>query len=79
MKPGEKYLSGEIDNGLNGRKRVVVFSNKNKEKDTHPDFKVFVDPNPESEDSSLKEVGVLWQNEKKQDNTDGGDVVDSIM
>ena len=79
MEPGETYLSGNIDLGVNGDKRVLVFPNKNRKNDNHPAFKVFIDPNPESEDSSLKEVGVLWQNEKKQDNSDGGDVVDSFM
>lgn len=74
-------MSGELDLGINGNKRVLVFPNKDREKESHPDFKVFVDPDPESDDSSLKEVGVLWQNEKKKrpEEKGGGDVVDSFM
>jgi len=78
MEPGETYLSGNIDLGVNGDKRVLVFPNKNRKNDNHPAFKVFIDLDPDSDDSDLKEVGALWQN-KKQDNGDGGDVVESIM
>lgn len=66
MEKGEKYLSGEIDLGVNGKKRILVFANKNKEKQTHPDFNLFVDDEPESNDSNLKGVGALWKQEKKE-------------
>jgi uncharacterized protein (DUF736 family) len=36
-KNGEKYMSGYL-----GEARLVIFKNKHKEEDKHPDYKVFI-------------------------------------
>ena len=41
----QKYLSGHIrvDDGMGGEEilQVVIFSNKHKQKDNHPDFRIY--------------------------------------
>ena len=80
MKKGEKYLSGELDLGVNGKTRLLAFANKNKEKEIHPDFRLFVDDEPGNDDSNLKQVGVLWKQEKKGfDRETSKDEVERVM
>ena len=39
--PNQKYLTGKLKvDGV--EKNVVIFSNKNKQKETHPDFRVYL-------------------------------------
>jgi len=41
----QKFLSGELDLnsiGINKKVPVVIFTNKFKQKDTHPDYRVFL-------------------------------------
>ena len=39
--PNQKYLTGKLKvDGV--EKNVVIFSNKNKQKDTHPDIRVYL-------------------------------------
>jgi hypothetical protein len=52
LKPGQKYLSGNIDLGVLGQHKVVFYPNE-KKKDTEPDFK--------------SPHGVLWVNKKKEE------------
>lgn len=79
MKKGEKYLSGELDLGANGKIRILAFKNNNKEKETQPDFRLFVPEYPEREDSDLKDVGVLWKQEKKGNSETSKDEVDRFI
>ena len=43
--PTQKYLSGHIrvDDGMGGEEtlQVVIFNNKHKNKDNHPDFRIY--------------------------------------
>ena len=43
--PTQKYLSGhvKIDDGMGGEETVqlIIFANKNKQKDNHPDFRIY--------------------------------------
>lgn len=38
---GQKYLAGHINVGADEPVKVVVFSNRNKDKDTQPDYRVY--------------------------------------
>lgn len=48
----QKFLSGELDLsviGINKKVPVVIFTNKFKQKDTHPDYRVFLSkPKPQT-------------------------------
>jgi hypothetical protein len=43
--PTQKYLSGhfKVDDGMGGEEthQVVIFMNKHKQKDNHPDFRIY--------------------------------------
>ena len=46
--PNQKYLTGKLKvDGV--EKNVVIFSNKNKQKDTHPDFRVYLSRDRQAE------------------------------
>ena len=49
---GGKYLSGKL-----GRAKLLVFPNKFKEKDSQPDYRMYVAPAPEREDSGNNDGG----------------------
>ena len=55
--PTQKYFSGHIkvDDGMGGDEllKVVIFKNNYKEKDNHPDFRIYTVANPvdENEDN----------------------------
>ena len=39
--PSQKYMSGHFTDQDGNRVRVVIFTNKHKKKDTHPDYRVY--------------------------------------
>ena len=55
-----KYLSGTLDLGALGKIRLVAFKN-DKKQGNQPDWKVYV-----GSGNDMKEVGALWENEKKE-------------
>ena len=50
--PNQKYFSGHFTvadaNGVEQKVRVVIFTNKHKKKDTHPDYRVYKSADPSS-------------------------------
>ena len=48
--PSQKYFSGHFtttdEMGVEKRVKVVIFSNKHKKKDTHPDFRIYKSADP---------------------------------
>jgi len=62
MKPGEKYLSGFLDMGVLGRVKIMAFPNDSDGEDD-PDFSL-VRATEEGEDNV--QAGVLWLNEKQE-------------
>ena len=48
--PSQKYFSGHFTvadaNGVEQKVRVVIFTNKHKKKDTHPDYRVYKSADP---------------------------------
>lgn len=50
--PSQKYFSGHFtvadENGVEQKVKVVIFTNKHKKKDTHPDFRVYKSADPSS-------------------------------
>ena len=53
--PNQKYFSGHFtttdEMGMEKRQNVVIFSNKHKKKDNHPDFRIYKSE-PRNQDSS---------------------------
>ena len=39
--PSQKYMSGHFTDTEGNRCKVVIFTNKHKKKDTHPDYRVY--------------------------------------
>ena len=54
--PSQKYMSGHFTDQDGNRVRVVIFTNKHKKKDTHPDYRVYKSADP-SGVGQTKEVG----------------------
>lgn len=52
-KSGEKYFSGY----LNGAK-LMIFKNKHKTEDKHPDYIMYLAPNPKENDGAAKQEPV---------------------
>jgi len=50
-----KFLSGEIDLGILGKKQACLFRNDNKTKDNHPAFLLMI-----KDGESWREVGAFW-------------------
>ena len=50
--PTQEYWSGHFvvadDNGVDKKVKVVIFTNKHKKKDSHPDFRVYKSADPSS-------------------------------
>ena len=44
--PSQKYMSGHFTDQNGNRVRVVIFTNKHKKKDTHPDYRVYKSAEP---------------------------------
>jgi len=67
MKKGDKYLSGYLNFGVMGKRRVMIFKNENRKNENSPTHRIVV-----REGEDLKNVGVLWTQEKKEEkeNTD---------
>lgn len=63
--PSQKYFSGHIvvadEFGVEKKVKVVIFSNKHKKKDNHPDFRVYRSE-PVSQETSETEETVLTEN-----------------
>jgi uncharacterized protein (DUF736 family) len=58
---GKKYLAGEIDLGILGRKQAYLFKNTNREKDSNqPHYRLVI-----REGENWKEVGAFWIRESK--------------
>ena len=52
--PNQKYLTGKLKvDGV--EKNVVIFSNKNKQKETHPDFRVYLSRDRQAVGASAEE------------------------
>ena len=60
--PTQKYFSGHVkvtDNGEEKMVRLIVFSNRNKQKDNQPDFRIYTaddTPQQASEETAAEEV-----------------------
>ena len=48
--PSQKYFSGHFmvadENGVEQKVKVVIFTNKHKKKETHPDYRVYKSADP---------------------------------
>jgi len=62
IKKGDKYLSGYLDLGALGRRRVLIFKNENKDGENDPDHRIVV-PTEDDEENNIQ-AGVLWVNKK---------------
>jgi len=76
--PSQSYLSGHIDVSKadaflgDSKLKLVVFSNRYKEKDTHPDYRVYLsreDP-AQSDKTPTKNVATSTPETKEIDNPD---------
>jgi uncharacterized protein (DUF736 family) len=63
MIEGEEYFKGSISFGVLGDKEILILPNKKRE-GNQPHFKIVVKNN-----DNLINVGVLWKNKKKPNNT----------
>lgn len=61
MKPGETYLSGELDLGALGKRNILIFKNDYKEAN-QPDYNIFLN----IEGDKPKKCGALWTKVKKE-------------
>ncbi len=58
---GKKYLAGEIDLGILGKKQAYLFKNTNRDKDSNqPHYRLVI-----REGDAWKEVGAFWIRESK--------------
>ncbi len=58
---GKKYLAGEIDLGILGKKQAYLFKNTNRDKDSNqPHYRLVI-----KEGDAWKEVGAFWIRESK--------------
>ena len=59
--PNQKYFSGHFtttdEMGVEQKVRVVIFSNKHKKKDTHPDFRIYKSVEPAANQTQPAAVG----------------------
>ena len=53
---GEKHFSGKIGNA-----KVLIFKNKYKKADNHPEYKLFIAPlvKPGTDDEALQDAGAM--------------------
>ncbi len=70
---GRKYLSGEIDFGILGKKTAYLFKNDKREKKNQPAFRLVI-----KEGDSWKEVGVFWVREVREKDDVEEEVVDFV-
>ena len=63
-KPKNKFLSGSIDNGINGSIPLLIFPNDYRTKGSkQPHYKAFI---KNKETGKLKEVGAFWIKDKSE-------------
>ena len=54
--PNQKYFSGHVTDTEGNRQKVLIFTNKSKQKDNQPDFRVYrADEQPQSARQSANE------------------------
>mgnify|MGYP006285244873 CR=1 FL=1 len=71
MKTGEKYLSGKLNMGVLGNRRIMVFKNQNRKNEKAPTHNICVQvENEETGETKLHTVGVLWKQKKKAPKTE---------
>ncbi len=58
----KKFLSGEIDFGILGKKPAYLFKNEKREKETQPAFRLFIRDGDE-----WREVGAFWVKEFRRE------------
>ena len=53
--PSQKYFSGHFTDAAGNRHKVVIFTNKHKKKETHPDYRVYksADPNTNNQPQNV--------------------------
>jgi hypothetical protein len=56
--PSQKYFSGHFTDQDGSRVKVVIFTNKHKKKETHPDYRVYKSTDPQSQNNNQQEVAV---------------------
>ena len=56
--PSQKYFSGHFTDQDGNRVKVVIFTNKHKKKETHPDYRVYKSADPQSQNNNQQEVAV---------------------
>ena len=61
MKTGDKYFSGELELGVFGKAKILVFKNDYKEAN-QPDYNIFLN----IEGEKPKRVGALWLKTKEE-------------
>ena len=44
--PNQKYFSGHFTDGEGNKVKVVIFTNKHKKKENHPDYRVYKSADP---------------------------------
>ena len=54
--PNQKYFSGHFADSEGNKVKVVIFTNKHKKKDTHPDYRVYKSADPTSPDNTQNET-----------------------
>jgi uncharacterized protein (DUF736 family) len=65
---GRKYLAGEIDLGILGKRQAYLFKNEKRDKNSNqPHYRLVI-----KEEDSWKEVGAFWIKEKKEEKDENG-------
>jgi len=54
--PNQKYFSGHFTDGDDNKVKVVIFTNKHKKKDTHPDYRVYKSTDPTNSNNTQNET-----------------------
>ena len=54
--PSQKYFSGHFTDGEGNKVKVVIFTNKHKKKENHPDYRVYKSADPTNQSEKQEEV-----------------------
>ena len=54
--PSQKYMSGHFTDQDGNRVKVVIFTNKHKKKDTHPDYRIYKSAETSNQQSQPQQV-----------------------
>jgi len=54
--PSQKYMSGHFTDQDGNRVKVVIFTNKHKKKDTHPDYRIYKSAETNNQQSQPQQV-----------------------